>query len=84
MNPVHSKRRHGALARYGALGGGLRERTINRQSLPSLLLPPRDIESSGGFSGMGSSGGFSGMDLGFSVWVLPTENWRFPPLGFCF
>ena len=51
---------------------------------PGVLLPPRDIESSGGFSGMASSGGFSGMDLGFSVWVSPTENWYFPPLGFCF
>jgi|HubBroStandDraft_6_1064221.scaffolds.fasta_scaffold15045_9 hypothetical protein len=83
-SPVHSKWRHGALARYGALGGALRERTINRKPRPSMLIPPRDIESSGGFSGMASSGGFSGMDLGFSVWVSPTENWYFPPLGFCF
>jgi hypothetical protein len=71
-----------SLRRLG--GRALRERTINRKPRPSMLIPPRDIESSGGFSGMASSGGFSGMDLGFSVWVSPTENWYFPPLGFCF
>jgi hypothetical protein len=75
MRPVHSKWRHGALARYGALGGALRERTINGKLMPSLLTPPRDIES---------SDGFRTMDLPFSVPVSITEIWRFPALVFCF